>query len=102
MDVMLGSYRVTGTIGRGGMWIVYAAEHAPLGRQAAIKVLQSDLSQKEEVVARFFNEARAATAIRHPGIIDVYDFGWTREGAAYLVMEFLEGGQGGRRGGARP
>src|SRR5262245_50376936 len=91
MDMMLGSYRVTGTIGRGGMGIVYAAEHALLGRQAAIKVLQSDLSQKEEVVARFFNEARAATAIRHPGIIDVYDFGWTREGAAYLVMEFLEG-----------
>ena len=102
MDVMLGSYRVTGTIGRGGMGIVYVAEHALLGRQAAIKVLQSDLSQKEEVVARFFNEARAATAIRHPGIIDVYDFGWTREGAAYLVMEFLEGETLARRAARAP
>ena len=91
MDMMLGQYRVTGTIGRGGMGIVYAAEHSLLGRPAAIKVLQSELSQKQEVVARFFNEARAATAIRHPGIIEVYDFGWTPEGSAYLVMEYLEG-----------
>ncbi|HEY6179443.1 MAG TPA: serine/threonine-protein kinase [Kofleriaceae bacterium] len=97
MDVMLGPYRVTGTIGRGGVGIVYAAEHSLLGRQAAIKVLQSELSQNENVVARFFNEARAATAIRHPGIIEIYDFGWTREGAAYLVMEFLEGETLGRR-----
>src|ERR1041384_407558 len=97
MDVMLGPYRVTGTMGRGGVGIVYAAEHSLLGRQAAIKVLQSELSQNENVVARFFNEARAATAIRHPGIIEIYDFGWTREGAAYLVMEFLEGETLGRR-----
>src|SRR3954470_23800021 len=91
MDVILGQYRVTGTIGHGGMGIVYAAEHSLLGKPAAVKVLRSELSQKQEVVARFFNEARAATAIRHPGIIEVYDFGWTRDGAAYLVMEFLEG-----------
>src|SRR5436305_1752233 len=73
MDVMLGPYRVTGTIGRGGMGIVYAAEHALLGRPAAIKVLLSELSQKQDVVQRFFNEARAATAIRHPGIIEIYE-----------------------------
>jgi hypothetical protein len=91
MNVMLGQYRVTGTIGHGGMGIVYAAEHSLLGRPAAIKVLQSDLSQKQEAVTRFFNEARAATAIRHPGIIEIYDFGRTRDGDAYLVMEFLEG-----------
>jgi eukaryotic-like serine/threonine-protein kinase len=91
MDVMLGQYRVTGTIGHGGMGIVYVAEHSLLGKSAAIKVLRSELSQKQEVVTRFFNEARAATAIRHPGIIEIYDFGWTRDGAAYLVMEFLDG-----------
>jgi serine/threonine-protein kinase len=97
MDVMLGQYRVTGTIGRGGMGIVYAAEHALLGRPAAIKVLLSELSQKQDVVMRFFNEARAATAIRHPGIIEIYDFGWTSDGEAYLVMEHLEGETLGRR-----
>ncbi|HEY0990001.1 MAG TPA: protein kinase [Kofleriaceae bacterium] len=82
---------MTGTIGRGGMGIVYAAEHALLGRPVAIKVLRSELSQRPEVVTRFFNEARAANTIRHPGIIEIYDFGRTPEGAAYLVMEYLEG-----------
>jgi serine/threonine-protein kinase len=102
MDVMLGQYRVTGTIGRGGMGVVYAAEHALLGRPAAIKVLQSELSQKQDVVTRFFNEARAATAIRHPGIVEIYDFGWTPEGAAYLVMEYLEGETLARRAARTP
>src|SRR5712672_2225448 len=88
---IIGQYRVTGLIGRGGMGAVYAAEHSLLGRPAAIKVLLPDLSQKQDVVTRFFNEARAATAIRHPGIIEIYDFGWTPEGAAFIVMEHLEG-----------
>jgi serine/threonine-protein kinase len=90
-DVSIGQYRVTGLIGRGGMGAVYAAEHALLGRPAAIKVLLPELSQKQDVVTRFFNEARAATAIRHPGIIEIYDFGWTPDGAAFIVMERLEG-----------
>jgi eukaryotic-like serine/threonine-protein kinase len=87
----IGQYRVTGLIGRGGMGVVYAAEHTLLGRPAAIKVLLPELSQKQDVVMRFFNEARAATAIRHPGIVEIYDFGWTPDGAAYIVMECLEG-----------
>jgi eukaryotic-like serine/threonine-protein kinase len=87
----IGQYRVTGLIGQGGMGAVYAAEHALLGRPAAIKVLLPDLSQKQDVVMRFFNEARAATAIRHPGIIEIYDFGWTPDGAAFIVMEHLQG-----------
>jgi serine/threonine-protein kinase len=87
----IGQYRVTGLIGQGGMGAVYAAEHALLGRPAAIKVLLPDLSQKQDVVMRFFNEARAATAIRHPGIVEIYDFGWTPEGAAFIVMEHLQG-----------
>ena len=91
MQVMLGQYRVTTTLGRGGMGVVYAAEHALLGRPAAIKVLLPELSQKQDVVTRFFNEARAATAIRHPGIVEIYDFGWTPDGAAFIVMEFLDG-----------
>src|SRR5712672_2335019 len=88
---IIGQYRVTGLIGRGGMGAVYAAEHSLLGRPAAIKVLLPDLSQKQDVVTRFFNEARAATASRDPGIIEVYDFGWTPDGAAFIVMERLEG-----------
>jgi eukaryotic-like serine/threonine-protein kinase len=91
MEALLGQYRVTGTIGRGGMGVVHAAEHALLGRRAAIKVLRPELSQNQDAVTRFFNEARAAAAICHPGIVEVYDFGWTSDGAAFLVMELLEG-----------
>ncbi|MEO7731050.1 MAG: serine/threonine-protein kinase [Kofleriaceae bacterium] len=87
----IGQYRVTGLIGQGGMGAVYAGEHTLLGRPAAIKVLLPELSQKQDIVMRFFNEARAATAIRHPGIVEIYDFGWTPEGAAFIVMEHLQG-----------
>jgi serine/threonine protein kinase len=93
----IGQYRVTGMIGRGGMGAVYAAQHTLLGRSAAIKVLLPELSQKQDIVTRFFNEARAASAIRHPGIIEIYDFGWTPSGAAYIVMEHLEGETLGQR-----
>ncbi|HEX3479448.1 MAG TPA: protein kinase [Kofleriaceae bacterium] len=84
-------YRVRGVIGRGGMGTVYAAEHELLGRPAAIKVLVPELSRDRAAVSRLFNEARAATAIRHPGIVDVYDVGWTAEGGGYIVMELLDG-----------
>jgi serine/threonine-protein kinase len=87
----IGQYRLTGLIGRGGMGAVYAAEHTLLGRPAAIKVLLPELSQKQDIVMRFFNEARAATAIRHAGIVEIYDFGWTPGGEAFIVMEHLEG-----------
>src|SRR3954466_4867745 len=94
---MIGQYRVTGLIGRGGMGAAYAAQHTLLAGSAAVKVLLPELSQKQDIVTRFFNEARAATAIKHPGIIEIYDFGWTPDGAAYIVMEKLEGETLGRR-----
>jgi len=88
---VLGNYRVISELSRGGMGTVYRAEHALLGRPAAIKLLHSELTRSDELVQRFFNEAKAATAIRHPGIVEVYDFGYADDGRAYLVMEFLEG-----------
>jgi serine/threonine protein kinase len=93
MTRVIGQYRVTNVLGEGGMGVVYAAEHTLLGRPAALKLLLPELSSKQEIVQRFFNEARAATAIRHPGIVEVYDFGWTsdRERSAYIVMELLDG-----------
>ncbi len=87
----VGQYRVTKLIGRGGMGSVYAAEHTLLGRTVAIKVLLPEFTQNADIVQRFFNEARATTAIHHPGIVEVFDFGWTAEGAAYIVMEHLRG-----------
>ena len=89
--VVLGSYRVIDELASGGMGTVYRARHELLGRPAAIKVLRADLGANQELVERFFNEARAATAIRHPGIIEAFDYGHAPDGRAYLVMELLEG-----------
>jgi eukaryotic-like serine/threonine-protein kinase len=86
-----GNYRVTRLIGEGGMGVVYVAEHASIGRRAAVKVLRPGLTEDVEITKRFFNEARAANAIRHPGIVEVFDSGTLPSGVAYLVMELLEG-----------
>ncbi len=88
---VLGSYRIVRELGRGGMGTVYLAEHTLLGRQAAIKVLRPESSANHTLVTRFFNEARAATAIRHLGIVEVYDFGYGDDGVAYIAMEYLRG-----------
>jgi serine/threonine-protein kinase len=78
-------------IGNGGMGSVWLAEHAMLGRRAAIKVLHPELSSRPEIVQRFFNEARAATTISDPGIVQIFDFGQHTDGSAYIVMELLTG-----------
>jgi serine/threonine-protein kinase len=87
----IGSYRVIREIGSGGMGVVYLAQHTVIGRMAAIKMLLPDLSGNEEMVNRMFNEARMCALIKHPGMVDVYDFGRHSNGCAYLVMELLEG-----------
>ncbi len=72
------------------MGTVWIGEHTLLGRRAAIKVLLPEYSTREEIVQRFFNEARAVTAISDPGIVQVFDFGHA-QGSAYIVMELLDG-----------
>jgi serine/threonine protein kinase len=74
---VVGNYRIIGKIGEGGMGAVSVAEHALIGRRAAIKVLLREMSHRQDLVTRFFNEARAATAVKHPGIVEIYDFGST-------------------------
>ncbi|HMG55581.1 MAG TPA: protein kinase, partial [Kofleriaceae bacterium] len=91
LGAIVGSYQIVSQIGEGGMGVVYLGRHSILGRPAAIKVLHPELSQRREIVGRFFNEARAATASRHPGIVEIYDFGFLPDGAAFIAMEFLEG-----------
>ncbi|HUQ06297.1 MAG TPA: protein kinase [Kofleriaceae bacterium] len=87
----VGSYVVSRLLGKGGMGAVYLAEHALLKRPAALKVLLPALSADEELVDRFFNEARATTSIPDPGIVQIFDFGYHTDGSAYIVMEYLEG-----------
>jgi hypothetical protein len=73
------------------MGAVYRAKHRTLGRPAAVKVLLPQFSVNPDIVSRFFNEAKAATAIQHPGIVEVYDYGSMPDGAAYIAMELLRG-----------
>jgi hypothetical protein len=86
----LGPYEITGAIGAGGMGEVYRARDARLGREVAVKVLPHELSRDPERVARFEREARAASALNHPGIITIHEFG-SAAGESYLVMELVRG-----------
>jgi serine/threonine-protein kinase len=86
-----GNFQVVRLVGEGGFGEVYEAENPFLQRRAAIKVLHTGMVQDAELVRRFLNEARAASAIRHPNIIDVFDAGVTIAGEPYILMEFLEG-----------
>ncbi len=87
----VGNYRVVRAIGHGGMGIVFEALHGEIGRRVAIKVLHADISSNPEIARRFLNEARLVTQVSHPGLVQVFDFGRLPGGAAYIVMEFLEG-----------
>jgi serine/threonine protein kinase len=73
------------------MGVVYLGHHEALDRRVVIKVLQPELCDDADMVQRFFNEARAATAIRSPGIVQAFDFDVTSDQRAYFVMELLEG-----------
>ncbi|MBA3820153.1 MAG: serine/threonine protein kinase, partial [Deltaproteobacteria bacterium] len=86
----VGNYIIERELGRGGMGTVFAARHAILGHHVALKILHAELSQREDVVHRFFNEARAAAAIDHPNIVRVHDVG-IHDDAAFLVMDLLPG-----------
>ena len=86
----VGNYRITATLGEGGMGKVYAAQHKLLGRPAAIKVLLPQYSSHPELMKRFFHEAKAAAAAKNPGIVEIYDFG-EENGSAFIAMELLEG-----------
>jgi serine/threonine protein kinase len=88
---VVGKYRLLEQLGEGGMGTVYRAEHVVLGSPAAVKVLLKQFTQDRIVVERFFQEARTASGIRHPGIVEVFDYGRLPNGQAYIAMELLRG-----------
>jgi serine/threonine protein kinase len=89
--LVAGSYRVLDVIGEGAMGRVYRAEQANLGRQVALKVMSPSLVAKPDWVERFRMEARAGSALTHPNIVRMLDFGETSDRRPFLVMELLEG-----------
>lgn len=89
--VLADRYRLLKLIGEGGMGSVYQAEHITIGRKLAIKVLAPEFCDTPEIVARFLQEARTASMLHHEHIVDITDFGYTKQGLAFLTMEYLEG-----------
>jgi serine/threonine-protein kinase len=90
-DIIADRYRVVAPIGRGAMGVVYRAEHVQISKVMAIKLLHRELQQNPENVARFHREAESASRLNHPNTVHVFDFGRTRSGSLYLVMEYVDG-----------
>jgi eukaryotic-like serine/threonine-protein kinase len=84
-------YEIKKLLGRGGMGDVYLGVHRRIQKPVAIKVLNHQYRHNAEVVERFLQEARAASLVRHPNIVDITDYGDTPQGSVYFAMEFLEG-----------
>jgi serine/threonine-protein kinase len=89
--LLVGKYKVTRELGRGGMAAVYEAENVSIGKKLAVKVLASELANSAIVIERFFREARAAASVKSPYIVEVYDSGRLEDGRPFIAMELLEG-----------
>ncbi|MEM9454945.1 MAG: cytochrome c peroxidase [Myxococcota bacterium] len=96
-DIFGERYQILSRLGSGGMGHVFEAKHTTLGRRVAIKVLKPERSHSESHRERFLREAKSASAIIHPCVVELTDFGHTADGSPFFVMEYLEGETLGRR-----
>ena len=86
----LAGYRLDGVLGRGGMGVVYRAEHLTLRRVVALKLVAPELALDSRFRARFLAESRLAASLEHPNVIPIYDAG-EADGQLYLAMRIVEG-----------
>lgn len=87
----LGDYRIERQLGRGGMGVVYLAQHVQLQRPFALKLLRSDSLDESRARERFLREAQALARVKAPGLVDILAVGETPDGVPYIVMEYLHG-----------
>lgn len=86
-----GRYRLESILGTGSSGVVYEAKHAWTGRTVALKLLKPDLADDAEAVRRFMQEARSASEVVHPNVVQMLDMGAEDDGAVFLVMDRFEG-----------
>jgi len=86
-----GQYVLSERIGRGGMGEVFRADHVLLKRPCAVKLIRPDRSVDEQTIVRFEAEVRATARLSHCNTVEIYDFGRTKDGTLYYVMELLRG-----------
>jgi serine/threonine-protein kinase len=87
----VGSFHIVRALGRGGMGTVYLAEHPVIGSRVAIKFLHESMATNPELVARFYDEARAVNRIGHENIVGIFDLSMLPPNRYYIVMEYLDG-----------
>ena len=90
---MVGSYRITRLLGKGGMGAVYVGEHPSIGSKVAVKFLHAQFAVNKQVAMRFFNEARAVNIIQSDNVVKVLDYSFLDSGEPYFIMEFLGKGR---------
>ena len=90
-EVVGGNFRLDGPIGRGSMGTIYRAKQLSLGKTVVLKILHNHLMDNATQLGRFEQEARAASMLAHPNVIQIIDLGRCKGGAPYIAMEYIPG-----------